>query len=95
MSQQVQISKEDFEKMQNIKIAADKLAQQIGHLEFQKTKMVANLNEFHIASEKFVKDVIARYNLPTDKKIFIDENGFVNIEGEEAQEAAPAAESVQ
>ena len=91
MSEQIQISKEDLEKMQNIKAASDRLTMQIGELEFRKTKMVANLNEFQIASEKFVSDIIEKYKLPKDKKVFIDENGLVKIDGEEA----PAQESVQ
>lgn len=78
-----QIGQEDLSKMQQIRAAIDNLTMQIGMMEFKKTKLVANLNEFQIASEKFVSEIIEKYGLPKDKKIFIDEQGLVKIDGEE------------
>ena len=73
--------------MQSVKQAIDAVTMQVGALEFRKTKLVANLNEYHIASEKMVAEIIEKYGLPKDKKIVIDENGFVKIE--DANETAP------
>ncbi len=76
----IQISQDDIKRMQNVKQAIDTLTMQIGALELKKVRLVANLNEYHIASEKLVAEIIEKYQLPNDKKVIIDEQGFVKFE---------------
>ena len=85
-AQRPQIEKEDFVKMQNFKQTMDNLVVQIGNLEFKKAKLVGALNEYNIASERFIGEIIEKYGFPKDRKIVIDENGFVSFDSDVTKE---------
>ena len=89
MSEQIQISAEDLATMQKMKANIDAAMSRIGQMEFQKTKLVANLNEYQIGSEKFIADLIEKYGLPKDKRIEIDEKGFVSFAGSDPVQGEP------